>query len=139
MGRLAVPEPDVWKLSPPYAPVMVSVPIAATSPAAGLQSSPSEVQRALQSGQVTQEGTTTVNGTQAIALSVTLPSAEDLDYTLYVDAQTYQPLRTVTVATSADNSTANVADWIPATPDNIAKAEDNSIPAGYTKVDHLAG
>ena len=111
----------------------------ATSPAAGLQSSPSEVQRALQSGQVTQEGTTTVNGTQAIALSVTLPSAEDLDYTLYVDAQTYQPLRTVTVGTSADNSTANVADWIPATPDNIAKAEDNSIPAGYTKVDHLAG
>jgi hypothetical protein len=110
----------------------------ATSPAVDLQSSPSEVQRALQSGQVTQEGTTTVNGTQAIALSVTLPGAEDLDYTLYVDAQTYQPLRTVTVGTSADNSTAYVADWIPATPDNIAEAEDNSIPAGYTKVAHLA-
>jgi hypothetical protein len=50
---------------------------------------------------VIQQGTTTVNGTQAIALSVTLPSAEDLDYTLHVDAQTYQPLRTVTVGTSA--------------------------------------
>ena len=28
-----------------------------------------------------------------------------------------------------------VADWVPATPDNIAKATDDSIPAGYTKVD----
>jgi hypothetical protein len=116
---------------PPNAPV--------TSPTVDLQSSPSEVLQALQNGQVTQAGTTTVNGTQAIALSVTLPSGEDLDYTLYVDAQTYQPLRTVTIGTSVDNATAYVADWIPATPDNIAKAKDDSIPAGYTKVDHVAG
>jgi hypothetical protein len=111
----------------------------ATSPPADLQSSPSEVQHALHSGQVTQDATTTVNGTPAIALSVTLPSSVNLGYTLYVDAQTYQPLRTVTIATSADNPTASVADWIPATPEKIAQAEDNSIPAGYTKVDHLAG
>jgi hypothetical protein len=39
----------------------------------GLESSPSEVQQALQSGQVTQKGTTTVNGTQAIALSIKTP------------------------------------------------------------------
>jgi hypothetical protein len=111
----------------------------ATAPAAGLQSSPSEIQRALQNGRVTREGTTTVYGSRAIALSVTLPRVVDLHYTLYVDAQTYQPLRTVTVGASADNSATNVADWIPATPGNIAKATDNSIPAGYTKVDHLAG
>ena len=88
---------------------------------------------------MTREGTPRVNGTQAIALSVKLPRVADLRYTLYVDAQTYQPLRTVTVSTSAENSTANVADWVQATPANIAKAEDNSIPAGYAKVDHLAG
>jgi hypothetical protein len=111
----------------------------ATSPPADLQSSPSEVQQALHSGHVTQEATTTINGTQAIALSVTLPSSVDLGYTLYVDAQTYQPLRTVTVATNTDNPTASVADWIAATPEKIAQAQDNSIPAGYTKVDHLAG
>jgi hypothetical protein len=109
-----------------------------TSPAVDLQSSPSEVQHALQSGQVTQEGTTTVNGTEAITLSVTQPSSVDLDYTLYVDAQTYQPLRTVTVGTGADNSAAYVADWIPATSENIAQAEDHSIPAGYTKVDRAS-
>jgi hypothetical protein len=28
-----------------------------------------------------------------------------------------------------------VADWMPATPDNIAQATDDSIPAGYTNVD----
>ncbi len=28
-----------------------------------------------------------------------------------------------------------VNDWMPATPDNTAHATDDSIPAGYTKVD----
>jgi hypothetical protein len=125
-----------------YSQTQTEYPVDANAPASrpptvGLQSSPAEVQQELQSGQVTQEGTTTVNGTQAIALSVAMPSGEPVDYTLYVDAQTYQPLRTVTDGTSADNSTAYVTDWIPATPDNIAKAKDDSIPAGYTKVDHL--
>jgi hypothetical protein len=109
----------------------------ASSPAVDLQSSPSEVQQALQSGQVSQEGTTTVDGTLAIALSVAAPRS--LQFTVYVDAQSYQPLRTVTVSTGADDSAAVVADWAPATPDNIAKAQDDSIPAGYAKVDHLAG
>jgi hypothetical protein len=110
---------------------------AAPSPAVDLQSSSAEVQQALQSGQVTQEDTTTVDGTPAIALSVAAP--QSLQFTVYVDAQTYQPLRTVTVGTDSSNSTAFVTDWIPATSDNIAKAEDDSIPAGYTKVDHPAG
>jgi hypothetical protein len=30
-----------------------------------------------------------------------------------------------------------VADWLAATPANIAQAKDDSIPAGYTKVDRV--
>jgi hypothetical protein len=86
------------------------------------------------SGQATQKGTTTVHGTLAIALSITVPRARNLHRTLYVDALTCQPLRTVTVADG--NPWPYVADWMPATPDNIAKAKDgDSIPVSYTKVD----
>jgi hypothetical protein len=92
----------------------------------------SEVQQALQNGQATQMGTTTVHGTPAIALSITVPDSPNLHRTLYVDALTCQPLRTVTVADG--NPRPYVADWMPATPDNIAKAKDDDpIPAGYTK------
>jgi hypothetical protein len=98
------------------------------------------VRQALQSGRVTQKGTTTVNGTPAIALSIPpgligVPDAESIHRTLYADARTHQPLRTVSVV---DGLPAGpyVADWMPATPDNIDKAKgDYSIPAGYTKVD----
>lgn len=112
-------------------------PNAPGSPALGLASSPSEVQQALQSGQVTQKGTTTVNGTPAMALSVPvpLPNAQGVHLTLHVDAGGYQPLRTVTVV-DGNPSGPYVADWMPATPDNIVKAkDDSSIPADYTKVD----
>jgi hypothetical protein len=101
----------------------------------GLQSSPSEVQRALRSGHVTQKGRMTVHGTPAIALS--LPDRRG-QYILYVDARTGQPLRTVTTV-DGNPSSPYVTDWMPATPDNIAKAEDDSIPAGYTKVDNAVG
>jgi hypothetical protein len=97
----------------------------------GLQSSPSQVQRALRSGHVTQKGRTTVHGTPAIALS--LPDRRG-QYILYVDARTGQPLRTVST-TRGNPSPPYVTDWVPATRENIAKAEDDSIPAGYKKVD----
>jgi hypothetical protein len=67
------------------------------------------------------------------------PMPESLQFTVYVDAQTYQPLRTVTINTSPTNSTASVADWIPARPDSIAEAKDDSDPSGYTQVYHLDG
>jgi hypothetical protein len=51
---------------------------------------------------------------------------------LYVDAHTYQPLRTVEVG--HPHLLLLVADWLPATHQNIAQAKDNSIPTGYTKV-----
>lgn len=108
------------------------------SPTLGLASGPSEVQQALESGQVTQKGTTTVNGTLATALSIMVPrrvpDAQSIHVTLYVDARTYQPLRTVTVV-DGNPGGPYIADRMPATPDNIAKAKDDSIPAGYTKVD----
>jgi hypothetical protein len=101
-----------------------------------LSSTASQVAQALQSGQVTQTGTVTINGTQARALSIAVPGE---GFTLYVDAQTYQPLRTVlTLNGEAD---LEITDWLPATADNIAQAENDSIPAGYTKVDkaHVGG
>jgi hypothetical protein len=42
---------------------------------------------------------------------------------------------TTTVADG--NPRPYVADWMPATPDDIAKAKDDPIPAGYTKVDKV--
>jgi hypothetical protein len=108
------------------------------SAALGLESSPSEVQQALRSGQAAQQGTTTVNGTPAIALSIPVPrrvpNSHGVHHTLYVDARTHQPLRAVTVV-DGNPSGSRVADWMPATPGNIAKATGDSIPAGYTKVD----
>lgn len=100
----------------------------------GLASNPSEVQQALRSRRVTQKGMTTVHGTPAIALSITVPDRTRIHLTLHVDARTYQPLRTVTVVDG--NPNPYVADWMPATPDNITKATTgDSIPDGYTKVD----
>jgi hypothetical protein len=105
-------------------------------PTPNLYSNSSQVQQTLQTGKVTQTGTATINGTQAIALSVTVPSvpagSPSYDFTLYVDAQTYQPLRTVQVYQGIPD--LDVADWVPATPADIAQAKDDSIPAGYTKV-----
>ena len=81
---------------------------------------------------------TTVNGTPAIALSITvpgrMPNARSVHYTLYADARTYQPLRTATVIDGNPNG-PYIADRMPATPDNIAKTKGDSIPADYTKVD----
>jgi hypothetical protein len=120
----------------------ISDPNATSTP--NLFSSPSEVQQALQTGQVTQNGAATVNGTQAITLSVKVPIGSSIvastsgrhtvstDLTLYVDAQTYQPLRTVLGFGGVPGLL--VADWVPATPENITMATDGTIPSGYTKV-----
>jgi hypothetical protein len=98
----------------------------------GLQSSPSQVQRALRSGHVTQKGRTTVDGTPAIALSLPDRRGQDIPY---VDARTGQPLRTVSTTRGYYPALPYITDWMPATRGNIAKAEDDSIPAGYKKVD----
>lgn len=99
-----------------------------------LHSSPSQVQQALQSGQVTQDGIATVDGTQVIVLSVTVRSKPAQSTVLYVDAQTYQPLRAVWQVDGSGH-VLFVQDWVPVTRDSIAKAKADSIPSGYTKAD----
>jgi hypothetical protein len=112
---------------------------AATPPIVDLQSSPRKVQQALERGRVTEQAArATISGRRAIALVVRLPSRNHLEYLVYVDAQTDQPLRTVTTGTAPGAATI-VADWVPVTPKNIAAAKDNSIPAGYTQVGQPAG
>ncbi len=96
-------------------------------------SSPAQVQQALRDGQVTQNATGTVDGRPAIALTVVLPRAAAGEHlTLWVDAQTYQPLRD---ASTADGfSDLFVDEWMATTAANTALAEDHAIPAGYAKV-----
>jgi hypothetical protein len=113
---------------------------AATPPIVDLQSSPTKVQQALERGRVTEQAATaTISGRRAIALVVRLPYRDHLHYIVYVDAQTDQPLRTVTTGTGPSNAATFVADWVPATPDHIAAAKDDSIPPGYTQVGQPAG
>ena len=102
-------------------------------PTPSLDSSPSQVQQALQSGQVTQMGTPMFNGAQAIALSINAPHYQNI---LYVDPQTYQPVGQVIIPDHFVRglSAVGISYWVPATPANIAMAKDDSIPAGYTKV-----
>ena len=110
-----------------------------------LFSTPSSVQQALQRGLVTQDGTAVVNGAPAITLSVEVPSGSSIvysasgsqtvstDLTLYVDAHTYQPLRTALTFGGAPGLI--VSDWVPATSENIARATNASIPTGYKRID----
>jgi hypothetical protein len=51
---------------------------------------------------------------------------------LFIDAQTYQPPRTVQQVNGSGH-VLSVGDWMAATPANIAMAKDDSIPSGYTK------
>ena len=104
-------------------------------PTPNLLSSPSQVRKSLRGGRVTEKGTATINGRSAITLAVALPtrlSAPSETLTLYVDARTYQPLRTIFAYHG--HLDLEVNDWAPATPKNIAMAKDDQIPSGYTKV-----
>jgi hypothetical protein len=105
-------------------------PDAATTPS--MFSTPSQVQQALQSGQVTQAGTATIDGTPTIALTFTLQSAPPASAVLYVDAQSYEPLR-MAWQVNGSGHVLSVENWMPATPGNIALAKDDSIPASYTE------
>ncbi len=95
-------------------------------------STPSQVQQALQSGQVTETGTATIDGTSAIALTFTLQSVPPATAVLYVDAQSFQPLRMAWQVEGAGH-VLSVENWMAATAANIALAKDDSIPTGYTE------
>ena len=108
-----------------------SYPVSGPSEGA-LGSDSSTVRQAIQSGQVTQVGRSTANGTPAIVLSVKAANAQGSELLLYVDAQNYQPLQTV--QTLSPSPSLTVSQWMPATSALIAKAETTSIPSGYTEV-----
>jgi hypothetical protein len=86
-------------------------------------------------------GTTTVNGTQAIALSVTAlsvpagpPSAQS--FVLYVDAQTYQPLRQVDELGGGGPSAWTSATGCRPRRTTSPRPRTTRSPPGYTKVDN---
>jgi hypothetical protein len=111
----------------------------------GIRSTEQQIEQALADGQVTQEGTATVDGQSTIELSVPPASSQstsgqpaDTTITLYVNTQTDQPVREVDVSPnnaedfSAGNATSTL-DWLPTTAANIALTEVQ-IPANYTRV-----
>jgi hypothetical protein len=94
---------------------------------AGLSSTPAQIAAALHGGTVTRIGTATVNGTAAVVLRI----AGEQNLTLYVDAASDQPLRTVI----GEGSTGSITtDLLPATGANVANARRPGIPAGFTRV-----
>jgi hypothetical protein len=124
-----------------------------------LGGTPQQIEHALANLDVTQTGTTTVNGTAAIELSfpdsgtvtghansqanqnppeaATSPISGDTaatsTATLYIDSQTYQPLTEVWTTPTSDGGTAtNTQNWLPATPANIALTK-LTVPSDYTR------
>jgi hypothetical protein len=107
----------------------------------GVTSSATEVQQALQTGQVSQSGTTTLDGRTVLVLTVRLSSGGGLRQSmiLYVDPDTYQPLQDavlqiLTLPGTHDRGNLTTDDWEPVTQANIAAIEDASVPAGYDEV-----
>jgi hypothetical protein len=92
-------------------------------PVTGLSSSPAQIAAALQSGTVSQTGTSTINGTPVIALRI----SGEQDMTLYVDAATDRPVRTV-----VGSGTPITTDLLPATAANRANTRAPAVPAGFT-------
>ena len=97
---------------------------------AGAMSPPSAVERALSSHIETRAGTSTIDGTRALVLK---GMAGQDHITLYVDAQTYQPLRETDHARGKFH-TDTITDVLPATAVNIARAKNRpKIPSGYSR------
>jgi hypothetical protein len=61
-----------------------------------------------------------------------LQSVPPANAVLYVDAQSFQPLRMAWQVEGAGH-VLSVENWMAATATNIALAKDDSIPAGYTE------
>lgn len=96
----------------------------------GVLSPPSAIEKALTSHLATRVGTTKIDGIPVIVLKGT---AGHDHITLYVDAQTYQPLREIECARGKFHLDA-IIDVLPATAANIARAKNlPKIPPGYTR------
>jgi hypothetical protein len=106
-------------------------PAAATHPLPpGAMSPASAVEKALSSHLATRAGTTKIDGIPVIVLKGT--AGQD-HITLYVNAQTYQPLREAQ-RTRGKFHLDTITDVLPATAANIARAKNPpKIPPGYTR------
>ena len=111
-----------------------------------LNSSTQQIQQALASGEVAQTGSTTIDGQSALSLSIQDPLGHDqrttISETLYVNAQTYEPIETVWIdhapplarPPAKPTGAALTSTWLPATAANVAAAKATDVPAGYTQV-----
>lgn len=98
-----------------------------TSPATSAQA----IRQALANGDVTEEGTTTIDGAPAIELVIRWQNGGST--TLFVDSQSYRVLREVISGQpSSAADTIATENWFPATAANIANAQLTA-PAGYTQ------
>jgi hypothetical protein len=100
-------------------------------------SGPAQIARALKTGHVSLEGTTTIGGEQA--LKVQLPRIPRRDHSpngvIYVDAQTYEPISADTSFKDQGHTYRERSVWLPATRSAVAQAERKPpVPAGYRKV-----
>ncbi len=109
----------------------------AADPTASSEADAEAIRAELASGQATQQGTATIDGRHVIKLAFTGP--QDTTGTLYVDPQSYEPVRSVASSrvgsdnSSTDNDTT-VENWLPASAANVAAVETDAVPAGYTQV-----
>ena len=102
--------------------------------------SPSYIRQQIAAGRFTVAGKTEVNGRQAIKLIIHEPAVPGVrtDGTLWVDATTYLPLRSVVKSIGArpggqlDLTTVNDMSYLAPTAANLAKVQI-SIPAGFTR------
>ena len=90
-----------------------------------------QLQQKLRSGEATREGIVTINGEATLEISfATSPDPQGATSTLYVNPQSYEPVRFVWTA----GASTDAVNWLPATAANIANAEPTQIPTGYTQV-----
>jgi hypothetical protein len=100
-----------------------------------------QIEKELDSGQATANGTATIDGQTTIRLI--FPVAQGSTSTLYVNSQTYQPVQGLSASPAdAQNPSAGTdtttENWLAATAANIANAQLAQIPADYTQVSQTA-
>lgn len=105
----------------------------ATNLAADVQ----QIKKELDSGEATQDGTATVDG--QLTIKLTFPAMQGWTTTLYVDAQTYVPVQSLSVSPiDAQNPSAGndvtTETWRPATAADIANAQLAQVPGAYAQV-----
>jgi hypothetical protein len=108
-------------------------PVASDNPAADAQQIKSELANA----RAIQDGTATIDGQPTIKL--TLPKTAGYTDTLYVNAQTFEPVEStgemvINPNDGADGTNTVTEKWLPGTTANVANAKLAQLPPGFTEV-----